>query len=152
MLTKTSLFDFRYFRYSLKRMLPYSLVILLVLILSSFLVFGITDSVSTLLIGNIRYIGVELLGITANVGMYIIPVALAVGMFGFLHKKNYTDFILASPVKRPSVFFTNLVAGFAIMSVMLIVNLLFIAIIISAGENYLSYVAISDYFLSFFYN
>ena len=77
MLTKTSLFDFRYFRYSLKRMLPYSLVILLVLILSSFLVFGITDSVSTLLIGNIRYIGVELLGITANVGMYIIPVALA---------------------------------------------------------------------------
>lgn len=152
MLTKTSLFDFRYFRYSLKRMLPYSLVILLVLILSSFLVFGITDIVSTLLIGNIRYIGVELLGITANVGMYIIPVALAVGMFGFLHKKNYADFILASPVKRPSVFFTNLVAGFAIISVMLIVNLLFIAIVISAGENYLSYVALNDYFLSFFYN
>ena len=104
MLTKNSLFDFKYFRYCLKRMMPYSLVILLVLILSSFLVFGISDSVSSLAIGNIRYIGVELLGITANVGMYIIPVALAVGMFGFLHKKNYADFILASPVTRSSVY------------------------------------------------
>ena len=61
MLMKKSLFDFGYFRYTLRRMLPYSLVMLLILVLSSFLVFGITDEVSTLAIGKIRYIGVELI-------------------------------------------------------------------------------------------
>jgi ABC-2 type transport system permease protein len=133
-------------------MLPYSLVMLLILVLSSFLVFGITDEVSTLAIGKIRYIGVELIGCTSMAFMYIIPIALCIGMFGFIHKKNYTDFILSSPVKRSSVYFTNIVSGFVMISVMLAVNLLFIALVISAGENYQAYVSASDYILSFFYN
>ncbi len=152
MLMKKSLFDFGYFRYTLRRMLPYSLVMLLILVLSSFLVFGITDEVSTLAIGKIRYIGVELIGCTSMAFMYIIPIALCIGMFGFIHKKNYADFILSSPVKRSSVYFTNIVSGFVMISVMLAVNLLFIALVISAGENYQAYVSASDYILSFFYN
>ncbi len=152
MLMKKSLFDFGYFRYTLRRMLPYSLVMLLILILSSFLVFGITDEVSSLAIGKIRYIGVELLGCTSTAFMYIIPIALCIGMFGFIHKKNYADFILSSPVKRSSVFFTNIISALIMISVMLVVNLLFIALVISAGENYQAYVSAGDYFLSFFYN
>jgi hypothetical protein len=125
---------------------------LLILILSSFLVFGITDEVSSLAIGKIRYIGVELLGCTSTAFMYIIPIALCIGMFGFIHKKNYADFILSSPVKRSSVFFTNIISALIMISVMLVVNLLFIALVISAGENYQAYVSAGDYFLSFFYN
>lgn len=149
---KNSLFDFRYFRYTVKRMLPYSLVMLLVLILSSFLIFGLSEDATSFSIGNLSFIGVELLGITANVGMYIIPIALCIGMFGFLHKKNYADFILSSPVKRSSVFFTNIISGLVIISAILAFNLMFTAFVIYAGPNHSAYVAVGDYFLSFFYN
>ena len=150
MLTKTSIFDAKYFRYILKKMFPYSLIMALILILSSFVTynFGSPDNVAN----SMMYYSTITIGATANVFMYIIPVALSVGMFGFLHKKNSTDFIFGTPVKRSALFLTNIIAAFFMMAIMLLINFSFVALIIEVFKGNTAYVAPQNYILMYFYN
>lgn len=151
MLTKTSVFDLKYFRYTIKKMFPYALVMALVLVLSSFIFFGFGEPQRVSI--TMKYYDTIILGITSNVGMYIIPIVLSIGMFGFLHQKNSTDFIFGSPVKRSALFLTNVIAGAIIMAATLLLNTIFVAIIVSgAAEENNIYVTAQNYILSFFYN
>ena len=150
MLTKTSVFDVKYFRYVLKRMFPYSLVMALVLILSSFLMYGFGDG--QYLLNGLMYYDPQMIGLTANIGMYIIPIALSIGMFGFLHKKNSTDFIFGAPVKRTPLFITSIIAAFIIIAATLLLNFLFVALMIEGFTGNIAIVAPQNYVLMYFYN
>ena len=146
MLMKISLFDKRYFRYTLKKIFPYALVMFLVLILASFLTFAFDISISVVS----PFIEPMLLGSTSYAGMYIIPVLLAIGMFGFLHKRNSADFLFGSPVKRSAVFMTNIISALIIFAVILALNFLFIGMLLSLKDNVIT--VFSEYLLAFLYN
>ncbi|MBE6895825.1 MAG: hypothetical protein E7477_01885 [Ruminococcaceae bacterium] len=150
MLTKTSVFDANYFRYILKKVFPYSLVMALVLVLSSFLFYNFGSP--THITNSVMYYDPMAIGATANVFMYIIPIALSVGMFGFLHKKNSTDFIFGAPVRRSALFSTNVIAAFIIIAVTLLLNFGFVALIIECFQGNVAYVAPQNYILMYFYN
>ena len=150
MLTKTSVFDARYFRYIVKKMFPYSLVMALALILSSFVTYNFSSG--NYVANSIRYYDPVMVGATANVFMYIIPIALSVGMFGFLHKKNSIDFIFGAPVKRSALFLTNVIAAFVIITITLLLNFGFVALVIECFKGNVVYVAPQNYILMFFYN
>ena len=43
------------------------------------------------------------------IGMYIIPVAISMCLFGYVFRRNSVDFINSMPLSRKSIFVTNTV-------------------------------------------
>ena len=117
MRSMNSIFSGRYYIYSLKRILPYALAmtaIMIVLNVMTYVVnnpFGYETCIYTV---NISFVTIPL--------MYLYPVLLSVGLFNFLHKKNKSDFFGSSPIKRTSLFITNIIVGFTVIAGMLLIN------------------------------
>lgn len=47
----------------------------------------------------------------AVIGMVIIPIILSILLLGYVYKKNKVDFINSMPIKRKTIFMTNLILG-----------------------------------------
>ncbi|MDD2203100.1 MAG: hypothetical protein PHT75_01075 [Bacilli bacterium] len=75
--------------------------------------------------GDIYFANLSDLSIPAIIGMYIIPFTMSVTLFNFLFRKDSVDFITALPLKRSTIFITNIIGGILIfLAIFLITSLL----------------------------
>lgn len=91
------------------------------------------------------------ISIPSLIGMYIIPFVMAVTLFNFLFKKDSVDFINGLPLKRETIYITNIIAGlgiflliFLITSLLMFVSSFFFKALIIPSSMYWYY------FITFF--
>ena len=60
--------------------------------------------------------------LVTHLGMYIIPIVLAVSLFGFLFKQKSVDFIMSKPISRKTIYFTNIIGGIIILTIFMLIN------------------------------
>ena len=58
--------------------------------------------------------------------MYIIPFVYSVFLFGFVFKKNSTDFINSMPINRKTIFVTNTIGGIILITIIQLLAGLFV--------------------------
>ncbi len=80
---------------------------------------------------------------------FLIPVALALALFGFVFKKKSVDFYLAQPLNRKTIFLTNYLGGLALLLLIIIMNTIILAIFGAATELVLPFKMLLDYFVYF---
>lgn len=57
-------------------------------------------------------------------GMFILPLVLAVSLFGFLFQKKSVDFVMSKPLSRKSIYVTNILGGIGIIIIFILLNAL----------------------------
>lgn len=62
------------------------------------------------------------LGTITLLGMYIIPISLAISLFGFVFKQKSVDFVMSKPISRKSIYFTNIIGGIIVLALFIIIN------------------------------
>ena len=62
-------------------------------------------------------------------GMYIIPIVIAISLFGFVYKREAIDFTLSMPINKKQIFLTNVIGGIGIIFIMHVINLIIMLII-----------------------
>ena len=123
-LTK-SIFDYKYYLYSLKKSAPYVATMSIIMFVVNFVVYAIGFSVSGF-DGNVNVLE---LSYPNFFFIYFYPVLLSIGLFNFLYNKKTADFFGAIPVKRTTLFMTNIILGATVFFFMILINTLFLAVI-----------------------
>jgi len=93
----------------------------------------------------------SLISSITHIGMYIIPIALAVSLFGFLFKQKSVDFVMSKPLSRKTVYFTNTAGGILILFVFLLINTLIYGLFgILFNSLVIPFKLLLDYFIFYF--
>ncbi|PWM46413.1 MAG: hypothetical protein DBX47_02445 [Clostridiales bacterium] len=125
MRSPNSVFNGKYFTYSLLRILPYGAIMAAILSLFDVLFFGVNKA----FFGGAG-LNADALSGCAPFFLVIMPVLIAIGLFNFLHKQKKSDFFGSMPIKRTSLFLTNIVVGVVLIASILLVNLLTMSVIV----------------------
>lgn len=80
-------------------------------------------------------------------GMYIIPFIFSICLFGYVFKKNSTDFIGSMPISRRCIFVTNTIGGIALIVLMQLITLILTLIVSSLTEGVLFFSMALDIFI-----
>lgn len=103
----TKLFNVSYFLQNLKK--SKAMIMLLMLLVPLFTSLALITSNQNV------WEFQELSGINM-IGMYIIPVALSIELFSFVHKKSSADFMGSMPISRKCIFYTNTLGGMLLLT------------------------------------
>lgn len=146
--SKVSFVNFNYLKENLKKSRGVIYLILFIVPIFTYL---------TMLIISKNGSGLKVLPNLSNIsiptiiGMYLIPFVMATTLFNFVFKRESVDFINALPMKKSTVFITNIVGGvlvfFAtllISTIVLVVSSLFFDNLIIPSTMYF------HYFITFF--
>lgn len=115
------LFNFNFFKENIRKSKG-----LLAFLLSIVPIINIIIFIAVLSSGNNTLVDFNSLSIVTYIGVYIIPIALAISLFGFVFKKRSVDFVMSKPLSRHSIYLTNIIGGIlTIISFMLINTLIF---------------------------
>ncbi len=139
-----ALFNKNYFKENLKKslnLLAFFLVIvpmlnILMLVLN---VINKTELMNFGLISGISYFG-----------LFIIPVVLAVSLFGFVFKQKSVDFVMSKPLSRKSIYFTNIWGGILVLCLFTLINSLILFLFNIFTPLVIPLNLIIDYALFFF--
>lgn len=55
-------------------------------------------------------------------GLYILPIVLAISLFGFVFKQKSVDFVMSKPISRKSIYITNVVGAILLMLLFMLIN------------------------------
>lgn len=84
------------------------------------------------------------------IGLYIIPLVLAVSLFGFVFKSKSVDFVLSKPISRKSIYLTNILGGIIIITIFMLLNsLIYILFGLIFSNLIIPLSIIIDYFVFF---
>lgn len=75
------------------------------------------------------------LSLIAIIGMYIIPIIVSFTLFGFVFKRNKSDFINSMPLNRSTLFATNTIGGIALLILTILISTCLILITGSIFPN-----------------
>jgi len=77
----------------------------------------------------------EYVGLTFNnvslmtiLGMYIIPIVVSITLFGFVFKRQSSDFVCSMPLNRSTIFVTNTIGGIILLLLMIFITTVLILI------------------------
>jgi ABC-2 type transport system permease protein len=91
------------------------------------------------------------LSIPAIFGMYIIPFIMAVTLFSFVFKKDSVDFINSLPLKRSTIYITNIIGGILLFFFIFSVTSLFMWLFSNFFDNLvIPKMMYFHYFITFF--
>ncbi len=84
------------------------------------------------------------------IGLFFLPILLSMTLFNYIYKKTSIDFTASLPLSRKTIFFTNTMAGLAIIFLFILTNTLLSGLItgLSPGVIYAPYMFV-DYFIIF---
>lgn len=68
-------------------------------------------------------------------GMYFIPVVLAITLFNFIYKRGSIDFVLSMPINKKEIFLTNTLGGILVILLMQVVNFIISLVICLIYSN-----------------
>lgn len=138
-----SIFDGRYFRYSARKILPLTVSVNIIMIISSFFYYM---TGSSLLFGEVSDFSAVL-----SVFSFVFPLLLAFVLFKFVFSKKQTDMIGSFPIKRGSLFFTNAVLAASVIAVTVLLGILSSVLtrVFVCGNNI--YIAWQIFFYMFFF-
>lgn len=60
--------------------------------------------------------------IVTILGMYVIPIVVSITLFGFVFKRQSSDFICSMPLNRSTIFVTNTIGGIILLSLMILIT------------------------------
>ncbi len=90
----------------------------------------------------------NLLSIITQIGLYFIPIILAFVLFGFVFKRRSVDFVMAQPISRKSLYFTNILGGFFILLIFMLFNVfIFLFFNLFFSTITIPFLMIVDYFV-----
>lgn len=108
----TKLFNINYFIQNMKKSKNILLLCLILMpILSAILLMMIGSGTKMITVVSSE------ISIVNNIGMYIIPIAISMCLFGYVFKRNSVDFINSMPLSRKTIFVTNTLGGIIIIAV-----------------------------------
>lgn len=120
----TSLFNFSYLKENIKK----SKAIILLCILLIPVISGIILLMNCSQDYNFMPSMFEISGLVL-VGMYVVPVILAITLFNFVYKRGSSDFVLSMPINKKQIFLTNTLGGILIVLVMQVINFIIMLLI-----------------------
>ncbi len=140
------LFNFNYFKENIKK--SKGLVLFLMLIVPLFNIISL--ALSLINIGSDSLFNFSDISIITYLAMYIVPIALAFILFGFVFKKKSVDFVLSMPLNRSTIFFTNILGGIILIFIFALLNSLIFGLFNIASVLVIPFKLIFDYFLYWF--
>jgi hypothetical protein len=91
------------------------------------------------------------LSVPAIFGMYVIPFIMAVALFNFVFKKDSVDFINALPLRRITIYITNIIGGILLFLLIFSITSLFMWLSSSFFNNLvIPKMMYFHYFITFF--
>lgn len=83
-------------------------------------------------------------------GLFIIPIVLAVALFGFVFKSKSVDFVLSKPLSRSTIYITNIFGGILIITIFMLLNsLIYILFGLIFSNLIIPFSLVLDYFILF---
>lgn len=94
-------------------------------------------------------ISLELLDIVNILGMYIVPVIIAIVLFSYVYKRKSSDFIGSMPINRKTIYFTNYIGGVLLITIIQVLIFLVSIIFLKITNNiFYSYNMILNFFIT----
>ncbi|MDD2469593.1 MAG: hypothetical protein PHI22_01500 [Bacilli bacterium] len=119
---KVPFFNFNYLKENFKKSRGIIYLFILIIPIFTFLFMLLLKNEH---IENTYFPSLAELSCPALIGMYIIPFAMAVVLFNFVFKKDSVDFINALPLKRKTIYITNIIGGIGMFFIMFFTTSLF---------------------------
>lgn len=134
-----TLFNFNYFKENLKKSKG---------LLAFF--FGVVPLLNiVMLVTKEEFLGTfnDISAITI-VGLYIVPIVLAISLMGFVFSKKNTDFVLSKPLNRKTIYLTNLLGGVITLGLLILLNtIIFWLMSLIFSNMIIPFNLLIDYFL-----
>lgn len=111
-------FNFKYLKENIKKSKG-------LIVLSSILVPIFTLLITVLYLNNEIYKQLITMGeiIWINmIGLFVIPVAISMALFGYIYKKTSVDLVNSMPLNRKTIFVTNTIGGIAIITIIQVIT------------------------------
>lgn len=106
--------------------------------------------VASSLKNNIEILDFNSVSIVTYIGLFIIPIVLAVSLFGFIFKSKSVDFVLSKPISRGTIYLTNIFGGILIITIFMLLNsLIYILFGLIFSNLIIPFSLIFDYFILF---
>lgn len=116
---KASFFNYEFLKENIKKSKGIILLFIFVIPVFTYLFMLLNNNMAD---KNIIFPTLSSLSLPALIGMYVIPFILAASLFSFLFKKDSVDFINALPIKRETIFITNIIGGILIFFVIFLIT------------------------------
>ncbi len=113
------LFNINYFKENIRKSKG-----LLAFFLGIIPIINIVFLIIILTVNSDMILTLNMISIFAYLGLFFIPVALSMTLFGFIFKKKSVDFVMSKPLSRKSIFITNTLGGIIIILVFVLLNTL----------------------------
>lgn len=62
------------------------------------------------------------ISVVTFLGLYILPIVLAVSLFGFVFKQKSVDFVMSKPISRKAIYVTNIIGATLLMTLFMLIN------------------------------
>ena len=123
--SKVSFVNFNYLKENLKKSRGVIFLFVLIIPIFTYLVMLMVNSNYA----NVNYFPtLSDLSIPTLIGMYFIPFVMATTLFSFVFKRESVDFINALPMKRSTIFITNIIGGILVFFVTLLITTILLMI------------------------
>lgn len=84
------------------------------------------------------------------IGLYVVPIILAISLMGFVFSKKNTDFVMSKPISRKTIYLTNLIGGIITLILLILLNtLIFGLVTLLFSDIIIPFGLLIDYFLYF---
>ncbi len=102
----------------------------------------------TISLNGIEILDFNSLSMITYLGLFIIPIVLAVSLFGFVFKNKSVDFVLSKPLSRSTIYITNIIGGILIITIFMLLNsLIYIFFGLIFSNLVIPFSLILDYFI-----
>ena len=123
--SKVSFVNFNYLKENLKKSRGVIFLFVLIIPIFTYLVMLMVNSNYA----NVNYFPtLSDLSIPTLIGMYFIPFVMATTLFSFVFKRESVDFINALPMKRSTIFITNIIGGILVFFITLLITTILLMI------------------------
>ena len=141
----TSLFNFSYLKENIKKSKAIILLCMLLLPILNGIILLMHASNGETFVANIY----DMSGVILF-GMYVVPIVLAITLFGFVYKKGAIDFTLSMPINKRQIFLTNTIGGILIILIMQVINFIIMLLVSLLYSNIIiSYKMLFDILLMY---
>lgn len=136
------LFNFKYFKENIKKSKGLLAFVLGIVPLLNIVMLAICISEEQSLINF------NLISIITLIGLYFVPIVLALSLFGFVFKRKSVDFVMSKPISRQNLYFTNMLGGIlVILAFMLLNTLIFSFFSLFFSNIIIPFALLIDYFI-----
>ncbi len=99
--------------------------------------------------GDIAVLDFQNISVVTFLGMYVIPVLLALTLLGFVYKRKSVDFVLAKPISRKTIYITNILGGMGVLTLFILLNSFIFFLFNIFSSLVIPFPLIIDYFIFF---